>query len=44
MKSLESVIQDFGTNKEGGITHRRPFSNLKDAHLNFYRSYYRINA
>ena len=36
MKSLESVIQDFGTNKEAGITHRRPFSNLKDARINIY--------
>ncbi|WP_257710613.1 hypothetical protein [Gramella sp. MT6] len=29
MRTLDSVIQDFGRNKEGGITHRRPFLNLK---------------
>ncbi|WP_300438125.1 hypothetical protein [Christiangramia sp.] len=40
MKSLDSIIQDFGTSKEGGLTHRRPFLNLKDTcghgHINWY--------
>jgi len=38
MKSLDSIIQDFGTNKEGGLTHRRPFLNLKNSgeHFNGY--------
>ncbi|WP_262489191.1 hypothetical protein [Christiangramia forsetii] len=38
MTSLDSIIQDFGTNKEGGLTHRRPFLNLKAStkHSNYY--------
>ncbi|MDR5590195.1 hypothetical protein [Christiangramia sp. SM2212] len=38
MKSLDSIIQDFGTSKEGGLTHRRPFLNLKETsgHINWY--------
>ncbi|MGB8376755.1 MAG: hypothetical protein WCE57_15650 [Salegentibacter sp.] len=29
MKTLESIIQHFGTTKEGGLTHRRTFLNVK---------------
>ncbi|MDX1544755.1 MAG: hypothetical protein R3214_12495 [Christiangramia sp.] len=38
MRTLDSIIQDFGSSKEGGLTHRRPFLNLKDPsiHLNWY--------
>ncbi|SDR80869.1 hypothetical protein [Gramella sp. MAR_2010_147] len=37
MKSLDSILQDFGNSKEG-ITHRRPFLNLKEtnAYINSY--------
>jgi len=31
MRTLDSVIQDFGKNKEGGVNHRRPFLNLKNS-------------
>lgn len=31
MKTLESIIQDFGPGKDGGLTHRRPFLNLKNS-------------
>lgn len=38
MRTLDSIIQDFGSSKEGGLTHRRPFLNLKSStiHLNWY--------
>ncbi|WP_262904321.1 hypothetical protein [Christiangramia sediminis] len=38
MKSLDSIIQDFGSSKEGGLTHRRPFLNLKETtrHISEY--------
>ena len=31
MRTLDSIIQDFEKNKEGGLSHRRPFLNLKNA-------------
>ncbi|WP_255749831.1 hypothetical protein [Christiangramia crocea] len=38
MRTLDSIIQDFGSSKEGGLTHRRPFLNLKNPtiHLHWY--------
>ncbi|WP_279344053.1 hypothetical protein [Gramella jeungdoensis] len=38
MRTLDSIIQDFGSSKEGGLSHRRPFLNLKSTtiHLNWY--------
>ena len=30
MKTLESIIQNFEPGKEGGLTHRRPFLNVKN--------------
>ncbi|MGA8854539.1 MAG: hypothetical protein WB492_10225 [Christiangramia sp.] len=30
MRTLDSIIQDFGSSKEGGITHRRPFLNVRN--------------
>jgi hypothetical protein len=31
MRTLESNIQDFANELEGGATHRRPFLNLRDS-------------
>ncbi|WP_278248295.1 hypothetical protein [Gramella sp. KN1008] len=40
MRTLDSIIQDFGTGNEAGITNRRPFLNLKNStiHLNWYNN------
>ncbi|WP_262489261.1 hypothetical protein [Christiangramia portivictoriae] len=32
MTSLESNLQVFGNERAGGITHRRPFLNIKSSH------------
>ena len=31
MRTLDSIIQNFGTKKEGGVNHRRPFLNQKNS-------------
>ncbi|APU69954.1 MAG: hypothetical protein ABGW91_14690 [Christiangramia sp.] len=31
MSAFENIIQDFDTIRENGLTHRRPFLNLKNA-------------
>ncbi|WP_262885531.1 hypothetical protein [Christiangramia aestuarii] len=35
MRTLDSIIQDFEKNKEGGLSHRRPFLNLKTSRAYF---------
>ncbi|MFZ0488609.1 MAG: hypothetical protein WBV11_03915 [Salegentibacter sp.] len=31
MGTLEEIIQNFGGMKEGGLTHRRPFLNIRNS-------------
>ncbi|WP_262710768.1 hypothetical protein [Christiangramia sabulilitoris] len=31
MRNLDSIIQDLETTRQGGVTHRRPFLNLKSS-------------
>ncbi|WP_262914746.1 hypothetical protein [Christiangramia lutea] len=43
MRTLESVIQDFENQKGNGVTHRRPFLNLRspDVYLKWHeKSFY----